>query len=128
MHQPTPLPHTHTHTKKGPWNYDHNAKGTHGGANWVGNRNGEGEKGSRGRRGPTPREWLISMSPHTQFHQRNTTRNIKKSEKYGLQNRKNTCTKSEKYLLRSSRVGDIDIASYPFSPDKYSLQEIQLSN
>ena len=37
-------------------------------------------------------------------------------------------TKSEKYLLCSPRVPDIDVASYPFSPEKYSLQEIQVSN
>ena len=37
-------------------------------------------------------------------------------------------TKSEKYKLHSPRVADIDIASYPFSPEKYGLHEIQLTN
>ena len=58
------------------------AKGSLGCANWVGNSNGEREKGSWGRKkepreagtySALRREWLISMSPHTQFHQRNTT-------------------------------------------------------
>ena len=116
MHQPAyPPPSTpHIHTQKSLEMINTTVlegKEADGGANWLGNRNEEGQKGTRGKRGPTPsvrtvaREWLISMSPHTHSHPRNSTR-----KKSNLQNKREIwlgdseiciITKSEIHQLRA---------------------------
>ena len=106
--QPAPPFHTtHTLTKNTLGNINTailEAKGSDGGANWLGNRNDEGQKGTRGKRGPTlsvrtvVREWLISMSPHTHSHPRNTT-----CKKSNLQNKRNMAWKIMKMHITKSR-------------------------
>ena len=108
------------------------ANGSHEGANWLGNRTGEGEKGGKGGgdllrplcqcpRYPCRLIPILvrEIQPAIYKIGRNTSYRMKK---YMIQNQRNTCS------ARWLRLADKDVFKSPCSLEKYSLHELLFTN